>query len=116
MIAGVTHCRLLPTSVETEWALAPETLAAAVDEDLKVTLFSMKMLRCQSSPSTSSGCTDGACKHHRPKQPLKLMIAQCHLTCDHPHHKLQPTGSSTADAERMPRQSCCTVAVVRRRR
>ena len=36
MIAGVTHCRVLPTTAENEWALAPETLESAVQEDLQV--------------------------------------------------------------------------------
>lgn len=36
MIAGVTHCRVLPTTAEHDWALAPETLEAAVQEDLQV--------------------------------------------------------------------------------
>lgn len=36
MIAGVTYCRVLPTTAENDWALAPETLESAIQKDLQV--------------------------------------------------------------------------------
>jgi len=36
MIAGVTHCRVLATEAGADWALAPKTLEAAIQEDLQV--------------------------------------------------------------------------------
>lgn len=39
MIAGISRCRLLPTTAEDDWALNPATLSAAIEEDLAAGLL-----------------------------------------------------------------------------
>lgn len=53
MIAGVTHCRVLPASAENEWALAADTLEAAVQEDLQAGLIPSFLM---ATVGTTSSC------------------------------------------------------------
>ena len=56
MITGIAHCRLLPTTAEEEWALNPDVVSAAVEEDLAAGLIPFFL--CATVGTTSSCAVD----------------------------------------------------------
>ncbi len=72
MIGGITHCRLIRTHAEDEWALNPASVAAAVEADRAAGLIPFFL--CATVGTTSSCAVD-------PLRPLGELTQQHGLWC-----------------------------------
>ncbi len=84
MIGGITHCRLIRTHAEDEWALNPASVAAAIEADTAAGLIPFFL--CATVGTTSSCAVD-------PLRPLGELTQQhglwCVLLLDHMDRILQ---------------------------
>ena len=72
MIGGITHCRLIRTHAEDEWALNPASVAAAIEADKAAGLIPFFL--CATVGTTSSCAVD-------PLRPLGELTQQHGLWC-----------------------------------